>query len=397
MVDLSFLKSKTLANKKLRLLLTGGGSGGHTFPLIAVSRELKKMALAQNIELEIIYIGPNDFTLSYIQKEGIDIKTISVGKFRREFSGQNFLDIFKTMAGIFQALFYVYILMPDLIFSKGGYGSFPVTLWGIIFFIPTYTHESDFIPGLANHLIGRFCKKIFISFEGTKQYFPLKKTILIGNPIRENLFTEKINPEATKKLLGLSSKPVVTIIGGSQGSKHINDLILDILPKIIDQAEIIHQVGNNNIQEVEKEIEIIFQEIIKNEEAKQYYHPVPFFEESPIPKMNSLKDVLAISDLIIARAGSGLIFEIAAIGKPSIIIPLPWASQDHQRKNAYEYAKTGAAIVIEESNLKPNIFSDLILQTLNDPKKLEFMSQAALSFAKPKAAEEIAQYLLEQV
>jgi len=287
--------------------------------------------------------------------------------------------------------------MPDLIFSKGGYGSFPVTLWGIIFFIPTYTHESDFIPGLANHLIGRFCKKIFISFEGTKQYFPLKKTILIGNPIREDLFTEKINPEATKKLLGLSSKPVVTIIGGSQGSKHINDLILDILPKIIDQAEIIHQVGNNNIQEVEKEIEIIFQEIIKNEEAKQYYHPVSFFEESPIPKMNSLKDVLAISDLIIARAGSGLIFEIAAIGKPSIIIPLPWASQDHQRKNAYEYAKTGAAIVIEESNLKPNIFSDLILQTLNDPKKLEFMSQAALSFAKPKAAEEIAQYLLEQV
>ena len=394
-MDLSFLKSKTLANKKLRLLLTGGGSGGHTFPLIAVSRELKRMALAQNIELQLIYLGPNDFTLPYIQKEGIAIKTISAGKFRREFSWQNFLDIFKTMAGIFQALFYVYILMPDLIFSKGGYGSFPVTFWGIIFFIPTYTHESDFVPGLANRLIRRFCKKIFISFEGTKQYFPLKKTILIGNPIRENLFTEKINPEATKKLLELSSKPVLTIIGGSQGSKHINDLILDILPKIIDQLEIIHQVGNNNFQEVEKETEVVFQEIIKDDQNKQYYHPIPFFEESQIPNINSLKDILVISDLIIARAGSGLIFEIAASGKPSIIIPLPWASQDHQKKNAYEYAKTGAAIVIEENNLKPNIFSDLILQTLNDPKKLALMSQAALSFAKPKAAEQIAQYLLQ--
>jgi len=394
-MDLSFLKSKTLANKKLRFLLTGGGSGGHTFPLIAVSRELKKIALAQNIELQLIYLGPNDFTLPYIQKEGIGIKTISVGKFRREFSWQNFLDIFKTIAGIFQALFYVYILMPDLIFSKGGYGSFPVTFWGIIFFIPTYTHESDFIPGLVNHLIRRFCKKIFISFEGTKQYFPLKKTILVGNPIREDLFTEKINPEATKKLLGLSSKQVLTIIGGSQGSKHINDLILDVLPKIINQVEIIHQVGNNNFQEVKKETEVVFQEIIQDEEKKQYYHPIPFFEESQIPNINSLKDVLAISDLIIARAGSGLIFEIAASGKPSIIIPLPWASQDHQKKNAYEYAKTGAAIVIEENNLKPSIFSDLILQTLNNPKKLALMSQATQSFAKPKAAEQIAQYLLE--
>ena len=393
-MDLSFLKPKLSSYKTIRIVLTGGGSGGHTFPLIAVSRELKKMALAQNVELQLIYFGPNDFTLHYIQKEGIDIKTISAGKFRREFSWQNFLDIFKTMAGIFQALFYVYILMPDLIFSKGGYGSFPVTFWGIIFSIPTYTHESDFIPGLVNHLIGRFCKKIFISFEGTKEYFPLKKTILVGNPIREDLFTEKINPETTKKLLGLSSKPVLTIIGGSQGSKHINDLILDILPKIINQTEIIHQVGDNNLQEVKKEVRVVFQEIIKDDKNKQYYHPIPFFEESQIPNINSLKDVLAISDLIIARAGSGLIFEIAASSKPSIIIPLPWASQDHQRKNAYEYAKTGAAVVIEEQNLKPNIFSDLILQILGDKQKMENMSQAASIFAKPKAAEQIAQYLL---
>ena len=146
---------------------------------------------------------------------------------------------------------------------------------------------------------------------------------------------------------------------------------------------------------MEKETEVVFQEIIKDDQDKQYYHPIPFFEESQIPNINSLKDILVISDLIIARAGSGLIFEIAASGKPSIIIPLPWASQDHQKKNAYEYAKTGAAIVIEENNLKPNIFSDLILQTLNDPKKLVLMSQAALSFAKPKAAEQIAQYLLQ--
>ncbi|MGC8651021.1 MAG: UDP-N-acetylglucosamine--N-acetylmuramyl-(pentapeptide) pyrophosphoryl-undecaprenol N-acetylglucosamine transferase [Minisyncoccia bacterium] len=394
-MDLSFLKPKLYSQKTIRIVLTGGGSGGHTFPLIAITRELKKIAVSQNINLELIYIGPNDFTLSYIQKEGIKIKTIIAGKIRREFSWQNIIDVFKTIGGIFQALFYVYLEMPDLIFSKGGYGSFPVTFWGIIFVIPVYIHESDFIPGVSNHLISHFAKKIFISFEETKNYFPLQKTILVGNPIREELLNQNISPQDDKKILGLSSRPVLTILGGSQGSKHINDLILDILPKLIDRLEIIHQVGDNNYEDLMKEKEIIFQEIIKNEDAKKYYHPIPFLNESPTPNLTSLKDVLIVSDLIIARAGSGLIFEIAALGKPSIIIPLPWAAQDHQKKNAYEYANSGAAIVIEEQNLKPNILTNLILEILDDPEKLSSMQKAALSFAKPNAAEEIAQYLLQ--
>jgi len=123
---------------------------------------------------------------------------------------------------------------------------------------------------------------------------------------------------------------------------------------------------------------------------------VPFLEESTTPSLNSLKDVLLISDLIIARAGSGLIFEIAASSKPAIIIPLPWAAQDHQKQNAYEYAKSGAAIVVEEQNLKPNLFSDLIFRLLDNKEKLAAMRQAAQAFAKPKAAEQIAQYLLQE-
>jgi UDP-N-acetylglucosamine--N-acetylmuramyl-(pentapeptide) pyrophosphoryl-undecaprenol N-acetylglucosamine transferase len=396
-MDLSFLRPQNVFNKKIRIVLTGGGSGGHTFPLIAISRELKKIAQSQNIDLEIIYIGPDDFTLPYIQKEGIKIKTIKAGKFRRNFSLENFLDFFKTFWGLMQAMIHVYVLMPDLILSKGGYGSFPVAFWGIVFMIPTYVHESDTIPGLVNKIIGKFAKKIFISFEITGHYFPLQKTIITGNPIRQDLFDASIDINATKKLLGLSERPVITIIGGSQGAKNINDLILDILPKIINEAEIIHQVGESNFDSISKEIKIIFQEIIQNEESQKYYHPIPFLEESITPNIKSLKDVILISDLIVARAGSGLIFEIAASHKPSIIIPLPWASQDHQKQNAYEYAKTGAAIVVEEQNLKPNIFADLVLQLLHDNKKMEMMKQAAASFAKPKAAEQIAKYLLEQV
>jgi len=399
-MDVSFLKPKFSFDKTIRIVITGGGSGGHTFPLIAVYRELKKMAEIQKVSLEVIYIGPDDFTLPYILKEeGIKVKTITVGKLR---GSSNFiksiLGFFKIIGGIFQSLFQIYALMPDVIFSKGGYGSFPVVFWGILFFIPTYAHESDAVPGLVNHMVGRFCKKVFISFDYTKKYFSSKKTLLTGNPIRSDLFDQTLNKKDVKKLLDLDEKkPVVTIIGGSQGSRHINDFILDILPKIIKDVEVIHQTGKINYEKVKREADVVFQEIIGDKEQQKYYHPLSFFEETATPSISSLKDIFAVSDLIIARAGSGLIFEIAASGKPSILIPLPWASRGHQKRNAYEYAKNEATVVIEEGNLKPNVFSDLIIQIVSDKKKKEKMSQAALEFAKPKAAHDIAQHLLQIV
>ncbi|HUS49164.1 MAG TPA: UDP-N-acetylglucosamine--N-acetylmuramyl-(pentapeptide) pyrophosphoryl-undecaprenol N-acetylglucosamine transferase [Candidatus Paceibacterota bacterium] len=399
-MDVSFLKPKFYFDKTIRIVITGGGSGGHTFPLIAVYRELKKMAEIQKVSLEVIYIGPDDFTLPYILKEeGIKVKTITVGKLR---GSSNFiksiLGFFKIIGGIFQSLFQIYALMPDVIFSKGGYGSFPVVFWGILFFIPTYAHESDAVPGLVNHMVGRFCKKVFISFDYTKKYFSSKKTLLTGNPIRFDLFNQTLNKKDVKKLLDLDEKkPVVTIIGGSQGSRHINDFILDILPKIIKDVEVIHQTGKINYEKVKREADVVFQEIIGDKEQQKYYHPLSFFEETATPSISSLKDIFAVSDLIIARAGSGLIFEIAASGKPSILIPLPWASRGHQKRNAYEYAKNEATVVIEEGNLKPNVFSDLIIQIVSDKKKKEKMSQAALEFAKPKAAHDIAQHLLQIV
>jgi len=291
--------------------------------------------------------------------------------------------------------------MPDAIFSKGGYGAFPVIFWGIIFFIPAYVHESDAVPGLVNHLTGRFCRRVFISFNYTKKYFPSDKSLLTGNPVRLDLFSEEgknYNAKNIKELLKLDpEKPVITIIGGSQGSNHINDFILDILPRITNKAEIIHQTGKDNYQKVVREATVVFQEIIGNKEVEKYYHPVPFFEETEIPNIFSLKDVYLVSDLIIARAGSGLIFEIAASQKPSILIPLPWASRGHQKRNAYEYAKNGAAIVVEESNLKINIFSDLILQIISDEKKKRIMSQAASQFAKINAAQDIAKEIVKQL
>ncbi len=390
--------SYQIPSQTIRIVLTGGGSGGHTFPLIAVARELRKMSQKKGQSLELFYIGPDDFAADFVRQEGIAVKTILGGKFRRDWSPGNLLknivDIFKIIGGLVQTYYYLLVLMPDAIFSKGGYGSFPVVFWGIIFAIPIFVHESDAVPGLMNKMSAKFSRTIFVSFPDTQRYFPQHKTIVTGNPIRIDLVAERIDPSRAKELLKLDNKrPLVLVLGGSQGAQHINDIILDILPEVIDRVQIVHQTGNKNYQQVQREAEIVFREIIKSEENKQFYHPYPFLIETDKPVPHSLKFLYAAADLIIARAGSGLIFEIAAVGKPSIIIPLPWASQGHQLKNAYAYEKSGACVVVEEKNLRTNIFSDLILRLLQDKKKLAQMSKAALSFAKPQAAEVIAQYL----
>lgn len=391
------MNNPSFSQKTKRIVLAGGGSGGHTFPLIAVFRELKKISQNQGIFLDILYFGPRDFTLPYILKEGMKVRIIKTGKMRRYFDFRNFFDFFRIIAGILQTFWYLFLFMPDVIFSKGGYGSFPVVFWGTIFFIPVIIHESDSVPGLVNMIFGKSATKIFISFEKTKKYFNPTKTFLVGNPIRQELLSVA-DVVATKKVIGVSeNRPLVLVLGGSQGSQHINDVILDCLPQLIDHIEIIHQVGPLNYNQVRKETEIIFQEIIGDESLKKYYHPVSFFEETSFPSFHSLKDVFLISDLIISRAGSGQIFEIAACGKPAILIPMPWASRDHQKHNAYEYAQEGAAIVIEEENLKPNIISNLILDLLFNKEKLTQMSKAASKFAKIEAARIIAGEILKTI
>lgn len=390
-------------NSILKIVLTGGGSGGHAFPLISVLREIKKISQEKNLPIEVIYIGPNDFTLDYFRKEGIEVRPLITGKVRRSFSPKDFLnnilDLFKVIIGIFEAFFYLFIIMPDLVFAKGGYGSFPVVFISTIFFIPVYLHESDSEAGLVNHLMARFARLIFISFERTQKFFPSYKTRLVGNPVREELFykpEEKSDKKSLRKFLGLDEKrPLLTFLGGSLGAQNLNDLVLDSLPRLISEMEIIHQTGALDYERVKREAEIVFREIIGSEMNKNYYHPVPFIEESPSEKGQfNLKDIYFLSDLIVARAGSGLIFEIARSGKPAILIPIPWAPQDHQRKNAYEYSRSGAAIVIEEKNLQPNIFAELIFQIIKDEKKKKEMSQKALEFSKPMAAKEIAQELI---
>jgi len=364
-----------------KIILAGGGTGGHIFPLIAVARQLR----AYRKDLKLIFIGPKtEFENIFLEGEGFEIKNILTGKIRRYFSFENFIDFFKIPLGIFQVFIYLFFKAPDIIFSKGGYASFPTVIAGWFLRIPIIIHESDATPGLANRILGRFAKRILVSFPKTP-YFPKKKMLLVGNPVRVSLL-EGDREEAVQEFKIHNTRPVFLVIGGSQGAQRINEKILSILPQLLENFEIIHQVGEGNYKNFKEEVEANFPK-----EILEYYHIYPFLKEKEIA------NAYAISDLIISRAGSGSIFEIAAVGKPSILIPLPEAAQNHQLENAYRYAQTGAAIVIEEKNLTPHLFLGKLNWLFEHPEELNKMSQAAKSFSKIDAAQKIAKIILAEI
>lgn len=370
----------------MKILFAGGGTGGHIFPIIAVAREMKRiwLEIAQTPEdLELFYLGPkNKFYSILLAQEGIKVKSVLSGKLRRYFSFQNFLDIFfRIPIGVCQAFFYMLFLAPDLIFSKGGYGSFPAVFCGWLFQVPIFLHESDIIPGLANRILSRFSLEIFTSFPKT-EYFPPSKMIQVGNPIRKEIAGGS-RLEAAKIFELKYEKPIILILGGSQGAQRINDMILGILPELLRNFELIHQCGEKNFKEVGAEAEVVMAP-----ETKKNFHLFPFLDEK------DLKHAYSAAELIVSRAGSGSVFEISAIGKPSILIPLPEAAQNHQVKNAYSYAENGACLVMEEANLIPHFFLEKLKYLFNHPSELEKMSQAAAEFSCPKTSSVVAEYLL---
>ncbi|MDI6883044.1 MAG: UDP-N-acetylglucosamine--N-acetylmuramyl-(pentapeptide) pyrophosphoryl-undecaprenol N-acetylglucosamine transferase [Patescibacteria group bacterium] len=366
----------------MTIIFTGGGTAGHIFPIIAICREIRKIRSGDK-NLRLFYIGTGDaYSLNLLAQEGVKIKKIFAGKLRRYFSFRNFLDLFKIPIGILQSFFWLFFLTPDLVFSKGGYGSFPAAFSARILHIPIFLHESDVSPGLASRIESRWALEIFTSFEST-EYFPKEKMLWVGNPIRKEIL--QASKETAKEIFKLQGgRPLILILGGSQGSRRINNLILEILPEIILNFEIVLQTGQKNYKEVEAESKaLIGKNLIK------YYHPLPFLNEI------QLKSILSACDLVVSRAGAGAIFEIAAFGKPSLLIPIKDSPQDHQIKNAYCFAKSGGGEVIEEENLKPYFFLERLKYFFSRRDILEKMREGSLSFARQKAGEVIASYLLE--
>ena len=367
---------------KVRVLLTGGGTGGHIYPLMAVSEELESFAAQNNLITELRYLGVPGSFRQELEAHHIRVSGLASSKLRRYFALQNFLDAPKFVISLFQALWRVYWFMPDVLFSKGGTGSLAVIFACRFYKVPIFVHESDAVPGITNQIAARYAKRIAISFSGAARYFEGKNAALTGNPVRKFIFGEQDPQETAKKLFEFDpAKPLILVLGGSQGATRINDFMFDNLSELITNYQILHQVGENNYEQAKGEL--AFSQGKLSPEEKGSYKIVPYFEKN-------IKDAISAADLVIARAGSGTIFEIAAVGRPAVLIPLPEAANDHQRANAYEFAGTGAAIVIEQDNLLVSIFFAQLKKLFENKELLKSMAEASKKFSKPDAAKLIA-------
>lgn len=317
-----------------RIILTGGGTAGHVTPNIALLPQLKERGY------DIHYIGSyNGIEKELIEQFGIPYHGISSGKLRRYFSLQNFTDPFRVLKGFGEAKKLIQSLKPDVIFSKGGFVSVPVVIAGKQCRVPTIIHESDMTPGLANKLAIPSASKVCCNFPETLSHLPKEKAVLTGSPIRRELLSG--DRDAALKFCNLSAdKPVILIIGGSLGSVVVNSAVRAILPELLKEFQVIHLCGKGKTDASLKDLKGYVQfEYIQKE----------------------LKDLFALADIVISRAGANAICELLALHKPNLLIPLSAnASRGDQILNARSFERQSFSIVLEEEELNNTVLLDAI-------------------------------------
>ncbi len=371
----------------MTIVFTGGGSGGHFYPIIAIAEALQDLVREEQLLApKLYYLAPTAFDEKALFENGITYIYTPAGKVRRYASLRNFTDSFITFIGTVSALFTLFRLYPDIVMSKGGYGSVPTTFAARILGIPVFIHESDAKPGRANLFASKWAVRIAISFESAVKFFPEKvrgKIARTGIPIRKALM--RIEKEGARQYLGLEEDiPTVLILGGSQGAMHINEIVISALSDLVSFANIIHQTGQANFKNVQ---EISTVALMKNPHADRY-HPINYLNEI------SLQRAAGVADVVVSRAGANSIAEIGLWKKPSIIIPIPESVSHDQRTNAYAYARTGAAIVLEEENLTPHLIVSEIKRITDNPELGKRMGASAQGFTDPDASRILAGEIL---
>lgn len=371
----------------MTIAFTGGGTGGHFYPIIAIAEAINDLVREKHLVApKLYYLAPNSFDQKALFENGITYIKIPAGKVRRYTSFRNVTDLFFTFTGTLAAIFTLFRLYPDIVVSKGGYGSVPTTLAARFLGIPVLIHESDAKPGRANLLAAKWAVKIAISFDTAAKYFPANvqsKIARTGIPIRKAL--ANIQVEGARQYLGLEENlPTVLILGGSQGAMKINETVLSSLVSLVGLANVIHQTGPAHIKNVRAVAEVV----LTGSPHAARYHPLEYLSQT------SLQRSASVANLIVSRAGANSITEISLWKKPSIIIPIPEAVSHDQRTNAYEYARTGAAIVLEEENLTPHLFISEIQRVLGDPELEKHMGASAAGFTDPDAARILADEVL---
>jgi len=347
----------------------GGGTAGHVFPGLAVAARLGR---------GVVWIGSSRGVEKQIVADaGIVFRGIPAGKLRRYLSVRNLTDVMRTAAGVVASLRILRRDRPSLLFSKGGFVSVPPVLAAWLSGIPAWTHESDFDPGLATRINMRFCEKVLVSFPETLDHLPARcrqKAVVTGNPVRAALYSAQ--SQRGRSFVGCRAHvPLVLVIGGSLGSSFVNSLVIASLPRLLPRFFVVHQMGAKEFIPV----------------AKENYFPAPFFRDE-------LPDIMAAADLVISRAGANTLSEIAALGKPSILIPLPASgSRGDQLRNAAVFGSRGASVVLEEDGATPEALVSAVESLFEGTERRAEMGRCASQLGAGRPDKTIADLILQRL
>lgn len=372
----------------MRVALTGGGSGGHFYPLIAVAEALEDITKERKlIEPELYYFGPAPFDRVALSEHDIVHVTINTGRIRYYRSALNFFDLFKTAWGVLNAIVKVFKVYPDVVFSTGGFAAYPTLFAARILLIPVIIYDADSTPGRVSFWSSKFARWIAIAHPDVATKFPEKVRHFIarvGHPIRKEI--EGTSREGGYEFLNLDkSTPTIFVVGGSQGAMAINNTIIDALPQLVEKYNIVHQTGTANLDETTR----IAQLVLEKSPYSNRYRPFGLLNTL------ALRMTAGITSLVVARAGSGTIFEIASWGIPSILIPIPRDISHDQTENAFSYARDGACVVLEQQNLTPHLLTAEVDRIMGNEDLRNKMSLAAKAYSRPNSARKIATILIE--
>lgn len=372
----------------MKIVLLGGGTGGHFYPLIAVAEAVEDLCAERVLlEPELYYVGPPPFDPPTLLEHGIIYKSNSAGRVRRFASWWNVFDMFKTGIGIVRSIPQLFGLYPDVVFSTGGFAAFPSLVAARILRIPVVIYDADASPGRVSLWSSKFARAIAVAHKDAASRFPERvrqRIARVGHPVRKEILG--VAKEGGFEFMRLDkSVPAVLIMGGSQGARAINETVLDALLDLVTRYNIIHQAGSANIDETTK----IASVVLKDSPYAARYRPFGLLNTL------ALRMAAGAASVIVARAGSGTIFEIASWAIPAILIPIPLDVSHDQTENAFSYARAGGASVIEQRNLTPHVLSAEIDRLMQDAPLRTEMQAAGKAFAQPEAARKIARMLLD--
>lgn len=369
----------------MRVIVSGGGTGGHIYPALAVAAQLRSQYQA-----EILFLGSDDgLETQLVPAAGLRLVTIKAGKVRRYISWQTVKGVMRIPVGVMQAMGIVRKFHADVAFTSGGYVAVPTGMAAYLNHVPLLMHQQDVPPNLANKQVAPVATKISVAFEDSLAYFPAHKTLQLGNPMRQEILDiRRLGPMVARTQLELAGdQPLLLVTGGSQGARHLNQVVCRALPELLTVCQVLQISGKELYNET---LELANSVLAGQDETlKRRYRLVPYLSAE-------MPTALQAADLVLCRSGASTLSELATLGKPGLLVPLPPAiGKSPQEANAAMFERRKAGQVIRDADLEPGLLVERVKYIMTSPELLASMMEAATSLARPEATQSIAEELLK--